>query len=134
VRRCGPPRFAASATAMRSAVPRVHPSCCVPPGAVLLLTAPASAMRSAVPRVHPSCCVPPGAVLLLTAPASAMQARRFADPVGRALVAVAAGCFLFGWPLSLLVYVPNPLFKFRNNAQLAAQLAASISHVALTGR
>jgi hypothetical protein len=26
-----------------------------------------------------------------------------------------------------------PLFKFRNNAQLAAQLAASISHVALIG-
>ena len=28
---------------------------------------------------------------------------------------------------------PHPLFKFRNNAQLAAQLPASISHVALIG-
>jgi WD40 repeat protein len=29
--------------------------------------------------------------------------------------------------------LPHPLFKFRNNAQFAAQLAASISHVALIG-
>jgi hypothetical protein len=27
----------------------------------------------------------------------------------------------------------DPLFKFRNNAQLAAQLAASISHAAVIG-
>jgi hypothetical protein len=33
--------------------------------------------------------------------------------------------------LMILALNARPLFKFRNNAQLAAQLAASISHVAL---